>query len=311
MQDPLSAPLHSLLRRWLTFLESEKRYSAHSLRAYVRDASEALRFFARHRGEEMLVSHLGELERRDLRSWLASRRMRGLSPASCNRGLAALKSFLRFAGKDGEGQVVIPERLFLFKGPKEAKALPRAPGREACLDLIELSGEEETPWLACRDKALFTLLYGSGMRISEALALKVSDIDAARSSGFFLVAGKGQKQRFIPALKGVLDELDRYLDALPFLLSPHDALFRGKKGGALNPRVAARTCEKLRRFLGLEPTLTPHAFRHAYASHLLSAGADLRQIQELLGHASLSTTERYTKVDKEALWKAGACHPLA
>jgi integrase/recombinase XerC len=243
-----------------------------------------------------------------VRSFLAQRRRDGLSDASIARLLSSIKALYRWLGRTYD---IENAEIAYLQGPKRPQRLPRPVSIEAAKDLIEEAGTDpdSEAWINARDAAVLSLLYGAGLRISEALSLTGGDIPAPER---LRIAGKGGKVRIVPLIPVVRKAVDTYASLCPYNLGRNDALFRGAKGGALNPRLIQGLVQKLRAVLGLPDTATPHALRHAFATHLLAAGADLRAIQTLLGHASLSTTQVYTGVDAERLRDVhAAAHPRA
>ena len=273
------------LEAWLTWLRAERRASPATVRSYAESLGDFLRFMAGHLGAELDRAALASLTAADFRAWLAHGVAKGRGAATRARQLAAVRGFFRFlARRHG----VANEQLRLVSTPRAKKPLPRA--------LTPPDAEGTTEADAIRDAALFTLLYGCGLRISEALSLDVR----AASSDVLRVTGKGSKERLVPVLPAVRAALAAWLAVHP---APAAAapLFVGARGGRLNPGVAQRALREHRRVAGLPEHATPHALRHSFATHLLAGGADLRSIQELLGHASLSTTQRYTAVDEAAL----------
>jgi integrase/recombinase XerC len=234
---------------------------------------------------------------RDVRAFLAARRAHGVSARSLNRALSALRRFAAFLKECG---LPISNVFDTMQGQKTAASLPRAVAAQDVLLLIgHALDNPKTPWLGLRDGALLTLLYGTGLRISEALSISRRDVKAAHD--MLRVTGKGDKQRDVPLLPLVAQALDDYLAAQPFGLRREDKIFRGQRGGVMTPRQAQALLSRLRRAAGLDESVTPHALRHSFASHLLAGGGDLRTIQELLGHASLSSTQIYTQIDETAL----------
>jgi integrase/recombinase XerC len=295
---------------WLGYLNGERRASPRTVEAYQDCVSPYLAFLGQHRGESLSLSDLGEVSAGELRAYLAHRRSgdRPLSARSTSQALSAIRSFHRFLDR----RLDTPNHaLELVKGPRVKPSAPRPVSEDQARGLIEeaVSDPDREPWEAARDEAVLTLLWGCGLRISEALSLKRSDAPLGVS---LRITGKGSKTRLVPVLDAVRDAIDAYLAALPFGLAPDDALFRAKRGGPLSPRHVQATMQNLRSRLGLSEKATPHALRHSFATHLLGAGADLRSIQELLGHASLSTTQKYTEVDAARLLTAYAsAHPHA
>jgi integrase/recombinase XerC len=280
---------------WRSWLASERRAAALSLEAYERDLFAFLVFLAEHHGAPPSLKSLQDLTRGDLRAWLAARAARGLKATSTARALSVIRGFFRFLARRGLAENAVATAL---RNPKLAASVPKALSEAEAMDALAHIGElSAEPWIAKRDAALLTLLYGCGLRLGEALSLTRADVRAARQ-GRLTVTGKGRKQRIVPVLAIVAAALDDYLAASPFR---HDPLFLGARGGPLNPRIVQDRLQRLRLLLGLPATATPHALRHSFATHLLAGGGDLRAIQELLGHASLSTTQRYTEVDAAGL----------
>ena len=291
----LAGDLAGPIDAWRSWLKSERRAAALSLEAYERDLFAFLAFLAGHQGAAPSLRSLQALERGDLRAWLAQRAGRGLKATSTARALSVVRGFFRFLARRG---LVENAAVLGLRNPKLPRAVPKALSEAEAMDALANIGElGNEPWIAKRDAALLTLLYGCGLRLGEALSLTRADVKAARS-GRLTVTGKGRKQRIVPVLAIVAAALDDYLAACPF---KGDPLFLGARGGALNPRIVQDRLQRLRLLLGLPATATPHALRHSFATHLLAGGGDLRAIQELLGHASLSTTQRYTEVDAAGL----------
>ena len=289
------------LEAFLGHLAGERRASPRTIEAYRAAGGCYLGFLEAHLGRPLVVRDLGGLEVGDIRAFLAWRR-------SGARPLSAVRSFHRYL--DLRMGVACPA-LALVRGPRLPPATPRPVTEDQALGLIAEAGEDpdREAWETLRDRAVLSLLYGGGLRISEALSLKRSDAPLAAS---VRIVGKGAKERLVPLLPEVREAVDRYLRALPFRLAPDEPLFRAARGGPLAPRRVQELMARLRGRLGLPDRATPHALRHSFATHLLGAGADLRSIQELLGHASLSTTQRYTAVDAAGLLGAYAkAHPRA
>ena len=294
-------------RAWLDPLAGERRASPRTLEAYGGAVGAYLDFLVRHRGEAMSVAQLATVDAAEIRAYLASRRggERTLSPRSLSQALSAIRSYHRFLSRRLDAP---NDEVGLVRGPRVKPSAPRPVSEDQARGLIEEAGERHD-WAGVRDQAILTLLWGCGLRISEALALKRCDAPLAAS---LRAHGKGGKTRLVPVLASVREAVDLYLAALPFPLAPDDALFRAARGGPLSARHVQDLVQRLRSRMGLPERATPHALRHAFATHLLGAGADLRSIQELLGHASLSTTQRYTQVDAEGLMRAYAqAHPRA
>lgn len=268
--------------------------SAHTQAAYARDLAGFFVFLRHHRGQELTLADMGDLSPADLRAFLARRARDKTSPASQARVLASLRSFSESLARKG-GK--ISGAASAMRGPKKAHSVPKALGEENALTLIDAAASQDTiPWLAARDEALVMLLYGCGLRLSEALSLQRNE---APLSDVLHITGKGGRARLVPVLPATAEAVDRYTALCPFNSQSH--LFVGKRGGPLQPRIVQELMTRLRRALNLPETATPHALRHSFATHLLSAGGDLRSIQELLGHASLSSTQIYTEVDTRRL----------
>ena len=289
---------------WQRDLGAVRRLAPKTLEAYGRDLSQALGFLAVHTGGTVTLATLAELRAADIRAFMAARRNDGISSRSLARALSALKSFFRFLERQG---VLSTEAFNVIRAPRQPKSLPRAltvsEARAAITTTTEL---EERPWVAARDAAVLSLCYGAGLRISEALALSRADLEGTA----LRVTGKGGRTRLVPLIDVVREAVEAYLKLCPFRLGPSEPLFRGVKGGVLSPRLVQLRVAQLRGALGLPPSATPHALRHSFATHLLGRGGDLRAIQELLGHASLSTTQIYTGVDTERLLESyRAAHP--
>ncbi|MEP6966881.1 MAG: tyrosine recombinase XerC [Pseudomonadota bacterium] len=297
------------LAAWLEHLTHERRASPRTLEAYRACVTAYLGFLDMHRGEAMSLAGLGSVSAAELRAYLASRRAgaRPLAARSLSQALSAIRAFHRFLDR----RLATPNpALDLVRGPRIKPGAPRPVSEDQARGLIiEAAGGGGPRWAASRDQAVLTLLWGCGLRISEALSLKRSDAPLPES---LRIRGKGGKTRLAPVLPAVREAVDAYVAALPFALAPDAPLFRAARGGPLRPRHVQATVQRLRGGLGLAERATPHALRHSFATHLLGAGADLRSIQELLGHASLSTTQRYTAVDSAGLLAAYAkAHPRA
>lgn len=290
---------------FLEVLARQRRASPLTVAAYGRDLAAFLGFLTRHLGTTPDLEALGRLAPADFRAWLAHDAAAGLGNASRARRLAAVRSFFRYLARHHR---VSGSAIRAVATPRARRPVPRALAREEALAVAAGTGEVETaPWLAARDTALFTLLYGCGLRIAEALALNLAD---APRGGVLRVTGKGGKERLVPVLPEVERAIASWLAVRPRGLEP--ALFVGARGGRLNAAVAQRALRTWRRLAGLPEHATPHALRHSFATHLLAGGADLRAIQELLGHASLSTTQRYTAVDEAQLLDVWSrAHPRA
>ena len=295
---------------WLAYLTHERRASPRTVEAYGDAARRYVAFLEQHRGEMLSLSALGTISAAEIRAFLASRRQgeRPLSPRSLSQTLSAIRTFHAWLDR----RLDTPNAAIgLVRGPRVAVTAPRPVDPDQARGLIAEPGldSDREPWEAARDAALITLLYGCGLRISEALSLTRAEAPLGQA---VRVTGKGGKTRLVPVLPAVREAVDAYVEALPFGVQPDEPLFRAKRGGPYSPRHAQAMMQLLRGRLGLPDSATPHALRHSFATHLLGAGADLRVIQELLGHASLSTTQRYTDVDAAALLGAYAkAHPRA
>ncbi len=295
--------------RWLGYLGAEQRMSPKTLEAYERDVGQLLDFLARHLGGAPSLRRLAKLTPADVRAFMAERRSNGLSSRSLMRVLAGARSFARFLERNGKGKV---GALNTVRAPKIGKTLPKpltVAAAKRIADTELRAGEHSEPWIVARDAAVLALLYGSGLRISEALSLKRKDVG---TSDVVTVTGKGNKTRMVPVLPQVTKLTTDYVTLCPFDLPDDGPLFVGARGGPLSPRIVQLAMASVRGALGLGDTATPHALRHSFATHLLARGGDLRAIQELLGHASLSTTQIYTAVDTERLLEVySSAHPRA
>ena len=309
MTDSLAiAPqLRDALADWLAQLSALKGASPHTLTAYSRDLRGYLAFLAQHRGGAEGLPAVLATSQSDLRAWMAHERARGLDARSLARSLSAVKSFTAWAADrtGAEATAVLSAR-----GPKFRRKLPRPLSEDAAAEIIDTVGlQARDDWQQARDIAVVTLLYGCGLRISEALSLPAS---AHPLPDMLRITGKGSKTRLVPVLPAAREAVASYARLCPWDLAPDSPLFRGARGGPLNPRSIQLAMEKARMQLGLPATATPHALRHSFATHLLAAGGDLRAIQELLGHASLSTTQAYTAVDAARLMEVyDSAHPRA
>jgi integrase/recombinase XerC len=282
-----------LIKTWNDFLEYEKGFSKHTCSAYITDLHYFIKFISLHKAQFCSIELLEELSLQDFRAWLAYRKRENLSHSSTARAVAAMKNFFKYIIRSNNFK---NKTIFNLRSPKHNKSLPRALNQEQTFDAINAENIDEK-WVWLRDRAMIYVLYGCGLRISEALSLRVEDL----KSDFFLINGKGQKERIVPVMAEIRDEITKYLQACPYKLSKNDYIFVGKQGKTMNPGVFQRQIRKLRNSLNLPDSVTPHAFRHSFATHLLSNGGDLRSIQELLGHKDLSTTERYTKIETKHL----------
>src|SRR5882762_2565161 len=300
------------MTRWLSHLRAERRLSPKTLEAYARDLRQCLNFLGEHWGALVTLPRFAALEASDIRAFMASRRADDIGGRSLMRTLAGLRSFGRFLEQEGKGKV---GALSAIRTPKIGKSLPKPiqiAAAKRLADADERAGEDRDPWIWARDAAVMALLYGSGLRISEALSLKKRDVPLPGEGDVIIVTGKGNKTRMVPVLQNVLTLIADYTAMCPHQLAPAGPIFVGARGGPLKARIIQLTMERLRGALGLPDSATPHALRHSFATHLLSRGGDLRAIQELLGHASLSTTQIYTGIDTERLLEVyRSAHPRA
>jgi integrase/recombinase XerC len=301
----LDLPLSTAIAAFLAHAGGERRLAARTLEAYARDLEQAERFLTDHLGAQPTLSAAASLSPADWRAFLASRRRDGAGARTLQRNLSTLNGFARYArrrwGLEFAG-------LALIDPPKAPRRQPRPVSEDAARALIK-DAAEPAGWVGLRDAALITLLYGCGLRLSEALALRAADLPLGQA---LRVSGKGGKTRIVPVLPAVREALDAYAAALPVALDRAEPLFRGVRGGAMGARTAQLVMERLRARLGLPQSATPHALRHAFATHLLAHGGDLRAIQDLLGHASLSTTQVYAEIDAGRLAAVhAAAHPRA
>ena len=308
---PASQDLIDEARLWLSHLSAERRMSVKTVEAYRRDLRQFLQFLCDHWGEPANLAAYAALAPVDLRAFMARRRQDGIESRSLLRALAGLRSFARHLERQGRGRAAV---FSAVRTPKLARRLPKPVPVEAARDMTEVglrAGEAREAWILARDAAVLALLYGAGLRISEALGLRRDEAPTGGRDSL-TVTGKGQKTRMVPIIGPIGRAIEEYLVICPFPLPPHGPLFVGARGGALSPRIIQLAVERMRGALGLPDTATPHALRHSFATHLLSRGGDLRTIQELLGHASLSTTQVYTAVDSTRLLEAyRSAHPRA
>jgi integrase/recombinase XerC len=293
---------------WLDSLARERRLSEHTLDAYERDTRQFLTFLTGHLGGPATLKDIQALRPADFRAFLAARRKEGSGARSLGRSLAGLRSLLRYLEKKG---LVNAAGVSAVRSPKQPKSLPKPlSDRQAITVVSDEAQLHEEPWIAARDAAVFTLLYGCGLRISEALDLTPGNFN--RGAATLRITGKGNKTRLVPMLTVVFDAVEKYRSLCPYHLEGEEPLFRGARGGKLQAAIIQRTMQKMRSAFGLPETATPHALRHSFATHLLAGGGDLRTIQELLGHASLSTTQVYTGVDSSRLLEVyDRAHPRA
>ena len=296
---------------WFVYLMTERQLAAHTVEAYRRDLSQFLGFLAGHSGRQPDLKLLFSLSARDVRAFLAARRAQDVGSRSLSRTLSALRMFYRFLERRGLGKNDANRAVSLPKLPHSVPKPLTAPKATALMEGADIAAPDAPEWTLARDTAVLTLLYGSGLRISEALSLRVKEAPI-KGRDMLRVTGKGSKTRVVPVLPVTRQAIEHYLKLCPANLGPDDPLFIGARGKQLSPRIIQLLMAKARAALGLPETATPHALRHSFATHLLGAGADLRAIQELLGHASLSTTQGYTEVDRAHLLKAyESAHPRA
>lgn len=288
-------PARALAARWASYLQHDRRRSAHTVRAYCATAHRLIAFLGRYRGETIDAAGLTRVNAADLRAFLADRRSGGLGAASAARELSGVRAFLGYAAT----QQGVPAQLPRTRGPKRPRTLPRPAAPEEAMALAETAADAASaPWIGARDLAILLLLYGAGLRVAEAMSLKGSLLPIGST---LRVTGKRSKTRVVPVVPAVREAIEDYVRQCPYPLRGEVSLFVGARGGPLNPDLVRRAVAAARRRLGLPDTLTPHALRHSFATHLLARGADLRSLQELLGHASLSSTQIYTAVDAARL----------
>ncbi|WP_164833905.1 tyrosine recombinase XerC [Sinorhizobium meliloti] len=295
-------------RRWLASLAEERRLSEKTVDAYERDTRQFLTFLTGHLAGPPRLSDICALRPADLRGFLAQRRKGGAGARTLGRGLAGLRSFLRYLERNGLANAAGAGAV---RSPKQPKSLPKALTDREALKVVTADAQlAEEPWIAARNAAVLTLLYGCGLRIAEALDLTPADFSGPVTS--LRVTGKGGKTRIVPMIAAAAEAVETYRKLCPYHIDPEEPIFRGARGAKLQPAIIQREMQKLRAALGLPDSATPHALRHSFATHLLAGGGDLRTIQELLGHASLSTTQVYTGVDSARLLEIyDRAHPRA
>ena len=285
-----------IIRRWQEWLGNIKRYSQHTLDAYSSDVSEFINFIANKKQQNICLNDLQNCDVRTFRSFLSERTHKHIEKNSIARELSALKNFFKWLNRNNYIQNT---NLTIISIPRRNKILPRALEVDDTLNFLENAKKfGKKPWLGLRDTAVFTLLYGCGLRISEALSLNIGDIT---SENYIRIKGKGNKERIVPLLPLVQKTIQNYLEECPFKMRQGEPLFVGARGERLLPRIIQRQMQKIRLFMGIPDSITPHALRHSFATHLLAKGTNLRSIQELLGHQSLMTTQRYTDVNIEKI----------
>lgn len=303
----ISAAARDALATWLDHQKSLRGASANTIDAYARDVSGFIAFMSQHHAEAQGLAALARVDVSDMRAWMAFTRGRDIGARSLARKLSSVKSFYRWlAEREGfDASAVLSARA-----PKYQRKLPRPVSPDAARDVIDsLDTQHPEAWIGARDQAVVTLLYGCGLRISEALGLTGGDLPLGQS---LRIVGKGGKERVVPVIAPAVQAVERYLAMCPYAVEPAQPIFRGLRGGPLSPRAVQKAVANVRARLGLPATATPHAMRHSFATHLLNAGGDLRAIQELLGHASLSTTQAYTAVDGARMMEVyRRAHPKA
>lgn len=288
--------LQQIMEEWKSWLSAERNYSDHTVNAYLTDMRLFFEFVSSYKECEISTALLKSLDVKDFRAYLAKLHNKNNSATSLNRKLSVLRSFYRYLEKHHK---IENHSIFLIKSPKQPQSLPKALQENEAVDAVynidEVSLEN---WVGLRDKAILGLLYGCGLRISEALSLTLSDISGNQ---VITIRGKGGKQRQLPILPTIINSINSYVESCPYGVSKDGVLFFGVKGNKLSPQVFRKQLKELRVLLGLPDSATPHSFRHSFATHLLAEGGDLRTIQELLGHESLSTTQKYTKIENKQL----------
>ena len=303
----MKADLEYEYNNWINHLTNIKKLSQNSVISYKNDLSKFLIFFQDYIEKNIGLKDIENIEISEFRSFLTHRRNSEISSNSIARNISALKSFFRFLIKNNK---IKESSVFNLKSPKLKKSLPRPINVDLAIQVIKQAEEiEDEKWIGLRNKAILLLLYGCGLRISEALSLNHDDI---QNEDHILIKGKGEKERIVPMMPYIKKGIENYLEACPKEIVSGDALFIGKRFSRLSPRIIQYALEKIRTALSLPETATPHALRHSFATHLLDSGGDLRTIQELLGHSSLSTTQKYTKVETSKLLDTyKKSHPLA
>lgn len=300
---PLQADLENTFNQWMDWIANGRRLSKHTVRAYQTDLTDFFNFISGHLGHAVGLKDLSDLKLSNFHSWLAKKAAGEVSKRSRARAVSSVRHFYRWLDKQG---ILHNPAIQLLRTPKMDRTLPRPLSKIAAQDVMAMAADG-ADWVALRDYALFTLLYGGGLRIDEGLRLNHRDLPTGDE---MVITGKGNKQRMIPVLPIVKEALEAYIKSCPYPLGKDDPVFYGKQGKRLNPGVAQRQMRHIRRSLNLPDTVTPHALRHSFATHILNNGANIREIQELLGHESLSTTQRYTELETEDLRRViEASHP--
>jgi integrase/recombinase XerC len=310
--DPLlnvtADDLYKTIHNWYDVLRYERHVSEHTLRAYQKDIKNFVTFLAKYYGAALSVGMVSDSDITALRAWLAGLTIDGEQSASSRaRALSAVRRFIDWMDKQG---IAHNPYIKAIRAPKQGRKLPRPISAERIFEL--LNDYDSANWVDCRDKALFTLLYGTGLRIQEALSLNIEDWPQGSEKDFLTIKGKGKKERRVPILAEVHSAMLECIETTPYAQTPDRPIFLGVRGGRLHQGVAQKHLRNIRAVFGLPESATPHALRHSFATHLLEKGANLRQVQELLGHSSLSTTQRYTDVDNAKLLEVYKdCHPRA
>ena len=285
--------LKKIIERWTEWLQIQRNYSSHTVQSYQSDVNIFLQYITE---DEVSLTDIEKIDVRTIRTFFSQRAKQTIGKTSIAREESSIRNFFKWLNDNGYIQNTA---VFQIQSPKLPKVLPRALDFNNTVDILDLADKnKEEPWIAARNVAIFILLYGCGLRISEATNLNLEDFN---NSELLKIHGKGNKDRYVPLLPQVQKKIQEYIDLCPYTLRTGEALFLGAKGERINPRVIQRKLEKIRLELGLTADVTPHALRHTYATHLLANGADLRTIQELLGHSSLSSTQRYTEVNLEKI----------
>lgn len=305
---PLDGDLRDALVAWLEHLTLERGHAEKTREAYNRDLTQFLDHLATRLGHRPCLADLRAVDVKAVRGFLAARRRAGIQSRSLARAIAALRSFFRWME---QAEILRNRAVLQIARPRLPHAIPKPVTVEKATAIVDQTARAGEEWIAARDTAVLLLLYGAGLRVSEALSIARKDAPA-EGRDVLRIVGKGRKERLVPILPVTVEAISTYLRLCPFSLADDEPMFRGAKGGPLSPRIIQLTIARLREALELPQTATPHALRHSFATHLLASGADLRQIQELLGHASLSTTQLYTEVDRDRLLAVyDAAHPRA
>lgn len=303
----ISPKLEQIVGSWLVYLGKQRNYSVNTIDSYKNDIRNFLQFLQDYNQHSPSLDDFAKADVRLIRSWLSSRLQEDFTASSSARALSSLKNFFKYLEKK---HGVVSHAIYTIRSPKKGKPIPKAlTTQETNISLESIEGFGKNQWLSMRNKALLTLIYATGLRISEALSITKSHLS---NKEYLKIMGKGNKERVVPWLEESRQLVMQYLDKLPHFIEDDEPIFRGEKGGVLKRPVFNKELVRLRRALGLPEHLSSHAYRHSFATHLLENGADLRSIQELLGHQSLSTTQRYTKISSKHLLSAyNKSHPNA